>query len=240
LREANKVTLAQSVLEQILELITSEPLNPGDKLPSERELMERLSVGKSSVREALQGLAMMNIIETRAGRGSFVKRNPGLSKQELSSFVILVQKGALLHLIEARRTLEVEIAGLAAQRSDKGQIKAIGEALNLWETVMDTPNHLARVRNEANKAFHLAIAEATSNPIYVSLVASLMDMMIESRETLVDSSLLEIERKYGLHRKIFDAISKRDVEKAREYMEAHFETTSEGTVEAFSASSGEA
>jgi len=75
LKQPRKITLVASIVEQLVENIQNGTLQPGDKLPSERQLIEMLRVGRSSVREALQGLVMMGLVEIRPGQGTFVKHN---------------------------------------------------------------------------------------------------------------------------------------------------------------------
>src|SRR5688500_11655529 len=100
-----KVTLVEGVVEQIVAQIQSGNLKPGDRLPSERQLIETLQVGRSSVREALQGLAMMGLVEIRPGHGSFVARNADALAPEIGqpNHSTQLQYEMRLSLIEARR-----------------------------------------------------------------------------------------------------------------------------------------
>src|SRR5689334_22748078 len=75
LEQPRKVTVVESIVEQIVRQIQVGRLKPGDKLPSERQLIEMLNVGRSSIREALQGLAAIGVVESRAGQGSFISNN---------------------------------------------------------------------------------------------------------------------------------------------------------------------
>src|SRR5690348_5907311 len=106
--------LTEAVAQQLLEQIREQKLRPGTRMPSERELMRALNVGRSTVREALNGLALLGVIEIRHGQGAFVAAVPGEGvSEELGA---ALAKGVTRDLLEARKAIEVEVARLAAVR----------------------------------------------------------------------------------------------------------------------------
>src|SRR5262245_10862889 len=120
LRPAQKVSLAQHVLDQLLEQIRTGAVRPGDRIPSEHELMKIMNVGRSSVREALRGLIALGLLETSPGRGATIVGGPSDPLGALASTrrsIESLQQTALLDLLEVRECLEAQAARLAAQRA---------------------------------------------------------------------------------------------------------------------------
>ena len=229
LKQPRKITLVASIVEQLVEHIQSGTLQPGDKLPSERQLIEMLGVGRSSVREALQGLVMMGLVEVRPGQGSYVKSNlhsfiPDLSKPDLSDNL---QREMRLQLIEARRMIEVEIAGQAALRAKPQQLdqwRATFADYVLYIDDFSDPRYLA-----AHADFHLSLADMSQNPFNVMLVKAAIQAVpqtLREREfsfpKSIDLQQLR-ESQVKLHRDILDAVANRDPEEAKAALRAHMD-----------------
>lgn len=229
LKHPRKITLVASIVEQLVEHIQNGTLQPGDKLPSERQLIQMLGVGRSSVREALQGLVMMGLVEVRPGHGSYVKSNlhsfiPDLSKPGLSDNL---QREMRLQLIEARRMIEIEIAAQAAVRAKPQQIE-------LWRATFDDyvryiddfgdPRYLA-----AHADFHLSLADMSQNPFNVMLANAAIRAVpqtLREREFSFPKSIdLQQLRdsQVKLHRDILDAVANGDPEKAKAALRAHMD-----------------
>ena len=230
LRQPRKVTLVASIVEQLVENIQSGTLKPGDKLPSERQLIQMLGVGRSSVREALQGLVMMGLVEVRPGHGSYVNDNlhtviPDLSKPDLSD---KLQREMRLHLIETRRMIEVEIAGQAA-------IKAKADQVDRWRvTFRDYARYIDDFGDplymSAHNDFHLTMADMTQNPFNVMVVKAALQAIpqtLREREFMfpkaVDLPLLR-ESQVKIHQDIFDAVVSRDPDAAKHSVHAHMDS----------------
>lgn len=229
LKQPRKITLVASIVEQLVEHIQCGTLQPGDKLPSERQLIEMLGVGRSSVREALQGLVMMGLVEARPGHGSFVKANlhsfiPDLSKPDLSDNL---QREMRLQLIEARRTLEVEIAGQAATRAKPQQIDQWRATFNDYVRYIDDfgdPRYLS-----AHADFHLSLADMSQNPFNVMLVNAAIRAVpqtLREREfnfpKSIDLQQLR-DSQVELHRGILDAVAAGNPEGAKAALRAHMD-----------------
>lgn len=227
LKQPKKVTIVESIVEQLVENIQNGSLTPGDKLPSERQLIEMLNVGRSSVREALQGLVMMGLVEIRPGQGTFVKDNlytyiPDLSKPGLSSNL---QREMRLQLIEARRIVEVPIAEQAAEHATLEQIEQWRSTFNDYVLYIDDfsdDRYLV-----AHNDFHLRLADMTQNPFYVMLVKNILQAIpqtLREREFIFPKDLdrqnlrkVQVE----IHQGIFEAVANNDSQRAREAMEIH-------------------
>jgi len=227
LKQPRKVTIVESIVEQLVENIQNGSLEPGDKLPSERQLIEMLGVGRSSVREALQGLVMMGLVEIRPGQGTFVKHNlytyiPDLSNPDLSANL---QREMRLHLIEARRLLEVQVAFQAAKNATKDRIEHWNMVFNDYIRYIDD---FADERYlTAHSDFHLLLADMTQNPFSVMLVSSILQAIpqtLREREFMFPKELdLQQLRdaQVEIHRAIFEAVASGDSQGASDAMQAH-------------------
>ena len=229
LKHPRKITLVASIVEQLVETIQNGTLKPGDKLPSERQLIQMLGVGRSSVREALQGLVMMGLVEVRPGHGSYVKANlhsfiPDLSKPGLS---VNLQREMRLQLIETRRMIEVEIAGQAAARAKPQQIDRWRATFDEYVRNIDDfgdPRYLS-----AHNDFHLSMADLSQNPFNVMLVSAVIQAIpqtLREREftfpKAINLSQLR-ESQVKIHRDIFDSVAKGDPVAAKEAVLAHMD-----------------
>lgn len=107
------------IVKQLREMITADGLKSGDKLPSERELSERLNVGRSSVREALRALELLGLIETRRGEGTFIRDFRGNQLVQLLSTFILQDEKAKRDVLETKQFIEMDCLRLALQRGDR-------------------------------------------------------------------------------------------------------------------------
>lgn len=203
------------VREYILEEIQKGKFKAGDKLHSEKEFMEHLNVGRSSVREALSSLVEMQVLEKRMGIGVFVK------KVDLHNVVNTHVASALLdqkssqELMEVRLMLEVEICGKAAEVATKENCEEIYQSIQMMERAMH--NHLPIL--EADQRFHRAIVRTAKNQVLMKVYDSINDLLISLRT----ESLLIADEKATLcfHKKIYQAIKDHHIEQARQMMREH-------------------
>ncbi|MEC1521689.1 GntR family transcriptional regulator [Neobacillus niacini] len=110
------------IVKQLREMISADNLKSGDKIPSERELSERLNVGRSSVREALRALELLGLIETRRGEGTFIRDFRGNQLVQLLGTFILQDEKAKLDVIETKNLIEMDILWLVLKRADAKQL----------------------------------------------------------------------------------------------------------------------
>ena len=245
LKHPRKITLVASIVEQLVEHIQQGRLQPGDKLPSERQLIQMLGVGRSSVREALQGLVMMGLVEVRPGQGSFVKSNlhsfiPDLSKPDLSDNL---QREMRLQLIEARRMIEVEIAGQAALRAKPEQLERWRATFDDYVRYIDDfgdPRYLA-----AHADFHLSIADMSQNPFNVMLVKAAIQAVpqtLREREFSFPKSidLRQLRQsQVKLHRDILEAVAMRQPDQAKAALSAHMDFERDLVIKVYPATADE-
>jgi GntR family transcriptional regulator, transcriptional repressor for pyruvate dehydrogenase complex len=208
--------LTEAVAQQLLDHIRTQRLTPGTRMPSERELMRALNVGRSTVREALNGLALMGVIEVRHGQGAFVAAVPQENgSEELASSLA---KGVTRDLLEARHLIEIEVVRLAAERRTAADLRSMRRALR--EHAADLAKRAVAAHDSAN--FHLEIAAAAHNEVLAAIVASFMPLLEElgpALEQLPGYRAWELEQ----HEELFEAIRAGDAQLAAERMTAHLD-----------------
>jgi GntR family transcriptional repressor for pyruvate dehydrogenase complex len=213
----------EEIIKQVKKLIIDGNLHPGDKLPSERELAERLEVSRTSVREAFSALEMMGIININPGEGSFVKQASYDVMFAQMSFLMRVNaEGDLTNLLEARKLLEVEITALAAAKATYSDLDFIKKAL----ADIDAEIKSGGIGNVQDFSFHMAIAKAANNPILFLLMNTISNILANDLKNLSEK-LFSIKNMPALlndaHRKIYEAIEKKDSLLARERMTEHLD-----------------
>lgn len=206
----------EEIIRQIKTLIAEGQLRSGDRLPPERDLAEKFGVSRASVREGLRALQSMGHIEIRAGEGTFVKEISVEALIEPLALVILTQREAVAELFEARTILEPPIAALAARRASPEEIQEMEHILE--EQAKEIAAGKTGVRQDA--AFHTAIASAAHNRSISRIVATLMDLLVESREESLHIPGRP-QRSHEDHRRILSAIRGGEEAGAREAMLNH-------------------
>ncbi|MDR3587916.1 MAG: FadR/GntR family transcriptional regulator [Desulfosporosinus sp.] len=210
----------EQIVDQIGQLVAEGQLKPGDRLPSERELVERFQVSRASIREAISALEVMGLIEVRSGEGTYIRQVNIDSVVAPLAWMLFIEKDTDLELYEARKILEVQAAGLAAERAEDDEICEMFEALE----VMRMDLQIQRLGEDADHHFHYAIARATHNKILFRLMNTISDTMRKTLKTS-RSRLYEDkntpEKLYQEHYHLYEAIKNHDVEKAQKLMLDH-------------------
>ena len=218
-KPAIRTSVSQDVLDQMLAEIREGRIKPGERLPSERLLMEAFAVGRSSVREALHGLVTLGLVSNRQGRGAIVTTQAASPLAMLRRNVDLDQlnKRALLDLLEVREGLEGKAAEFAAQRATAGDIAELERHHDLVEQDVRAQRSYFR----PNKLFHQAVATAAHNPVLAESITLLVGQVRDYRERLMREIVLMPQRDVREHLAILTAIRRRDPDRAREAMVAH-------------------
>lgn len=202
-------TRDDAVLEELAAFVAAAGLMPGSRLPAERELAERLKVGRSTIREALKRWQALGVVEMRKGSGTYLKAPLGDDAVHLSITVRLKQD-SLLKALEVRRALEAEAAAIAAERATPADLEAIRDRLERMEAV-----HLRYGEAPAEDwEFHLSIYRATGNPLFLQLVSALHDSLFSFFTNPLDQPGFA-SRSFPLHRELYEAIAARDPATAR-------------------------
>src|SRR5579862_818769 len=211
--------LYEQIVQQIEESVLNGSLKPGDQLPAERELAQRLGVSRTAVREAVKALREKGLVEAYSGRGTFI--TDGTSHAARQSFDLMIKVGQQensAHLAELRLILEPGIAALAAERAEEEHLAAMREAV----AVMDRSQKDPAAYIEADLDFHLALAEAVANPLILSLIDSIVGLLREQRIRIFN---VEGGPQRGQihHKRILEAMEQRDPAMARSAMSAHLD-----------------
>lgn len=211
--------LYEQIVKQIETRVLNGELQPGDKLPSERDLGKQFGVSRVSIREAIQVLALKGLVEVVHGRGTFVTDQTSEAlRHSLNLMVRVGKQESFNNLIEIREFLEPEIASLAASRAKKENIIAMREAISQMDEALENPREYI----EADLDFHLALAEATQNPMILILIDILVVELREQRywaSTIMDS----IAKSQTYHKQVFKAVEEKNPDAARISMHAHME-----------------
>ena len=209
----------EEVAEHIELQIFSGRLTEGAKLPSERELMERFSVGRSTVREALFALQRKGLLSIRPGAAArVVKPTPQTMVSDLSGAArhFLSQPDGIRHLQHARALLEIGLARDAAIHASDADLDALRQALEANRSAVADQAAFERT----DLMFHYTLAMIVHNPVFTSLNHALNEWLAEQRARSARAGATR-ESVYLQHRTIYDAIEARDPIQAQSAMEAH-------------------
>jgi GntR family transcriptional regulator, transcriptional repressor for pyruvate dehydrogenase complex len=212
----NRTTVVDEIVERLIGLIIDEGLKPGDQLIPERELMARLEVGRSSLREAIKTLCALGVLEIKRGTGTFIGYGDTSILTKPLSWGLFMNQGSIQQVIEARSVIEVALAGWAAERASDEEIAAIGTLLTQLESSQD--EMAAYVENDL--AFHLGIARAAHNDMLATVLVMFQHILRVWMETTYQESG-NTTTSMALHRKIYAAIQGRDEAAARKGMAEH-------------------
>lgn len=206
--------LFQQIAEQIVGLIRSGELPPGTRLPAERDLAAKLGVSRPVVREAMIALEISGFVEVRTGTGSYVA-NGSSGTQALGD-----SGPSAFELLKARRIIEGEIAELAAETAGSEDIARLDDAIAWYEReyLNDADSF------EADRAFHVGIAQATGNSVLIRTVELLWGDMrgrIFERLGELTKNAAKLRTNLRDHAAIRDAIAAGDGLEARRAMQAH-------------------
>lgn len=213
--------LADEVVAQITEQIVEGNLTPGERLPTEQEMMASFGISRTVVREAVAALRGDGLVKTRQGVGAFVAEDAQQRPFRIDPDQ-LVSLHNVLNIMELRMSVEIEAAGLAAERRTASQLKRISDTLNAIENDLDRNDYA--VDNDFK--FHCAIAEATGNPYYVKFLEFLGNFIIPRQTVnfISGSEQNQLDYLRGVqkeHRQIDAAIADANAKLARDVMRRH-------------------
>lgn len=220
--------LADSIVEELENMILEGTLQPGERLPAERNLAERFGVSRPSLREAVQRMATKGLLVSRQGGGHYVAESLGSSFTDPLITLLEGRPDAQRDLLEYRRTLEADCAYYAALRAtavDKAHLKTAYENLQACYA-SDGKSDLDQ-EGSADARFHLAIAEASHNVILLHTIRGLFSLLetnvvtniggMYAREKKTRSELME------QHRRLFEAIIEGRADDARYFAGQHIQ-----------------
>jgi GntR family transcriptional repressor for pyruvate dehydrogenase complex len=208
-----------TIAARIGDEISGGRLAPGDRLPSEHDLAGSFKVSRNVVREAIACLRADGLVDSRQGLGAFVLDPKERTAIRIHSDV-LGDQGKLRSLFELRGMLEIEAAGLAAERRSAEQLNAIAMALDV-----ESAHGTIDAGVDADLEFHYRLAEATGNEFlceFLSFVSQRVRQTIVAARAVHDLDKI-VATTTQEHRAIYDAILRNDAQAAREAMRRHIE-----------------
>ncbi|MDX2150222.1 MAG: transcriptional regulator NanR [Bryobacteraceae bacterium] len=212
--------LADEVLDRLLAMIEAREVAAGGQLPSERELMRRFGVGRPAVREAMQSLESMGLIEIQHGERARLKEpGPRTLLDQIDRTVrhlLVTSPDMRAHLLEARLLFETGMVALAAARASEEDLARLGEALATQEGAAGDPARFVA----ADMAFHKAIAEVGRNPIYTAVSEAMLQWAFTQYPRMLRVKGAE-RLTLSEHRAILERVRARDGAGAAEAMRAH-------------------
>lgn len=202
-----KAILSEQIVEKIIEDIKNGVLSSGDKLPSEKQLIEIFQVSRVTIREALRTLKVMNVIDIQQGKGAFVTSEDVNLLIDHMDFVNLLGQTTIANLFEARRNLEPQIAAIAAERITDEEIAMLRQLLT---------------QDNFDIILHQKIAECTKNPILIRFVSSIWGLGELSRQ--MTSKIPGVKTTaYSQHAQLIEALAAHDAERAKTLMAEHLQ-----------------
>lgn len=222
-QKVRNVRLYEGIINQIRDLIDNGEIKPGDKFPSERELMQKLGVSRAVLREAFRVLEFRGLVESRPGDGRYLRRVKGFELHSLSSLAL--DKDALMDVVEAREILEVKVAKLAAQRGTEREMESL---LALDDEFHGSKSDLTEYREkDKDLEFHMALAEMSHN----FMLKAMANFMLNLTRDLREKAILDYNDWLSLceqHSDIVRCVVARDAEGAGDKMKIHIESLRRG------------
>lgn len=212
-----KTTVTQRAIEEIKAKIATGLLEPGQRLPTERDLAAELGLSRSSMREAIRALTVMGVLEARHGAGIYVTKLEARDLLETFGVVAEISRGtSLIDLLQVRRILEPAATAIAAARIDEATLDTVRSHL-------DRMAHCERVEDivAADLAFHQAIVGAAGNPALAAIVEGLSTRTFRARIWRGHKDAGAIPRMRLEHERIYRALLARDPEAARAAAAVH-------------------
>ncbi|MEV1011493.1 FadR/GntR family transcriptional regulator [Streptomyces sp. NPDC049881] len=199
------MSVTDDAIEAIKQMIVSGELSPGDRLPREPDLAERLGLSRNSLREAVRALSLIHVLDVRRGDGTYVTSlEPSLLMDAMSFVVDFHRDDTVLQILEARRVIEPATTEMAALKMSAADLEGLGELL---DSLGDSPTVDELVENDLE--FHRRIAAGSGNAVLASLVESLSGRTQRARTWRGLTQEGVVERTLGEHRAILQALTRR-------------------------------
>jgi GntR family transcriptional repressor for pyruvate dehydrogenase complex len=217
--QLGRQTLSQAVSAAVLERIRSGEFGPGDRLPTEKLLMQEYGVGRNSVREAVQALVTLGLVDVRPGRGATVIGIESDAVMDSETISVLLKEEAVDDLYAFRRLLEIEIAARAAVAATDRDLENIAASIRAFESALEQGRPISTLDDE----FHAAVARASHNAIYATVLDAVSGLIANARRLSLNVSWAS-QRALVEHQKLYDAIVAHDPETAAAIMSTHLDS----------------
>jgi len=215
--------MTEQVVNQVRLLIQEGKLRPGDRIPPERELAKQLGVSRASLRAGLRFLAAIGVLNSRHGSGTYIADGPPALDGAPLNMLAALHGFTTEKMFEARRLVEVAVAGLAAEHATEEHLRIMSEEVTETYAALDNPQEYLI----HDFAFHRAVGAASGNPILASIMEMIAEVLYQRRCKTVDRSR-DLKESVEMHHKIYRAIRSRDPEAARAAMSEHLVLAEQG------------
>jgi len=218
-------TTSEEVISRLREMIHRGELRSGDRLPPERDFAKMLGVSRPTLRAGIRSLSAMGVLKSRQGAGTFVVKTDEQPTLDISPLHLMASLRGFTsdEMFEARLALEMSVAGFAAERATGDQMATMSEEITgMFASLEDPEQFLVH-----DVQFHQAVAAASGNRILTALVNMVSKLLFDVRIKTVKRAT-DLKESAEMHRAIYNAIRKHDVEAAREAMRNHLITAKRG------------
>jgi DNA-binding FadR family transcriptional regulator len=219
LEPIKRVNLTSQVMETVKAYIAENNLRPGDRLPTEKELMLTLGVSRNILREALKSLQALGLIEIKVGDGMYVSDFDYSSVVTHISFALSRSEQQLLHFIEARLIIEVGALDLVVKRAEDRDLQELDDLNNRLESATSV-----ETAAELDLDFHKALLAIADNPVVSEFGSFLGQFFTEARNRVSSDARIHTAKE---HKDLIAALKDRDAERAKEIMRRHIRTWEE-------------
>ncbi|MDR1904766.1 MAG: FadR family transcriptional regulator [Treponema sp.] len=223
MERVKKTRLFENIIQQFMQKIENGEFKPGDKLPTERELVDQLGVSRSSIREALRAMELTGLVESKVGGGTFIK-SINMDKT-FSNYVqmLTTDNKFLLDMFIVRILLETYSARQAAKKRTEEHVAQLRHTIDLLKKEISSPE----IRAAADSMFHNIIAQAAGNTALVSVLSLGAELLRSS--IMIANEYVTIMDIISEHEAIFDAIERKDEKNAERLMRAHLKRAHDRT-----------
>ena len=211
--------MIHQIVEEIKEKIIRGELREGDKLPSQDHFAQSLGVSRGTLREGLNQLLLMGIIEMRQGSGTYVRSVTPSSFMESLSPALMMNKSSAIELLDARLYIEGAVASLAARKATKEDIQGLRSLLEDMRKNLKEGNIKGFISHDLQ--FHLMIAESSKNRVLMKVVETIRDALYEFITEFFSIKPETVKNALEFHARIFTAIESRNHQEAKKQMESH-------------------
>jgi len=207
--------VVKKIIKRIEKALIEGELKPGDKVPAEREFVQKFKVSRTSFREAIKMLTALGVVKIKRGDGTYVTKGNSNSIIDPLVFSLILEEKIPQHLLQLRKILEVGILMLVIDEVNEEDISKMEKAIESLEENYRKKNSNATELTHCDLSFHLAFAEATHNPLIVRIMGVVLNLVFSS---IRRTHLLFKDTKQAIkeHKALLAAITQRDIIKAQE------------------------